>query len=61
MKYIVSFGWKHNNFYYCMIGEKINVDGYPFKFMAMFENHDYYRFLKSEDTVKEWNSLNISR
>ena len=32
---------------------KKNVDGYPFKFVTMFEDDDYYYFLKSEDTVKK--------
>ena len=36
-----------------MIREKMNVDGYPFKFVIMFEDDDYYYFLKSENTVKE--------
>ena len=36
-----------------MIREKMNVDGYPFKFVIMFEDDDYYCFLISEDTVKE--------
>ena len=31
----------------------MNVDGYPFKFVIVFEDDDYYCFLKSEDTVKE--------
>ena len=57
MKYVVLFSWKDNNCYYywydCMIGEGMNVDGHPFKFVTMFENGDYQCFLKSEDTVKE--------
>ena len=44
MKCVVTFGWRHNNFYYCchdfMIGEKINVDCYPFEFVTMFEDGD---------------------
>ena len=36
-----------------MIGEKMNVDGFPFKFVTIFESVDYYFFLTSEDTVKE--------
>ena len=44
VKYVVTFGWKHNNCYYCchyfMIGEKNNVDCYPFEFVTMFEDDD---------------------
>ena len=42
LKYVESFGWKHNNCYYCchdcMIGEKMNIDGYPYKFVTIFES-----------------------
>ena len=27
------------------------VDGYPYKFVTIFESVDYYCFLKLEDTV----------
>ena len=31
----------------------MNIYCHPFKFVTMFENDDYYYFLKLEDTVKE--------
>ena len=50
-------GWNHNNCYYCchdcMIGEKMNVNGYPFKFVTHYNNESYYCFLKDEDKIKD--------
>ena len=31
----------------------MNIYGHPFKFVTMFENDEYYYFLKLEDTVTE--------
>lgn len=57
LKYVELFSWKHNDFYYyfhgCIIGEKMNTDGYPYKFVTIFGSDTYYCFLESEDTVKE--------
>lgn len=57
MKDIESLGWQRNNCNYyshnCTIGEKINIDGYPYKFETIFESGTYFYFLGSEDTVKD--------
>ena len=36
-----------------MIGENINVNGYPYKYVTIFKNDTYNCFLKEEDTDQE--------
>ena len=46
-----------NDNYYCChdcyIGAKMIVDGFPYKFVTLHDNEDYYCFLRKDDTIKE--------
>ena len=37
----------------CYIGEQMTGDGYPYNFVTLHENEEYFCFLRMEDTIKE--------
>ena len=37
----------------CYIGEQMTGDGYPYKFVTLHENEEYFCFLQMDDTIKE--------
>ena len=37
----------------CHVGEKMTGDGYPYKFVTLYENEEYVCFLQVDDYIKE--------
>ena len=37
----------------CYIGEQMSSDGYPYNFLTLYENEEYFCFLQMDDTIKE--------
>ena len=37
----------------CHLGERMTGDGYPYKFVTLYENEEYFCFLQMDDTIKE--------